>query len=114
MGEVRLLQGADGAVSGAVAGLGTAKARARLRFGVVKALAGLPGGAWRLVGDITEAQRNEVMLGSLLLHYRFDRYRSAKEAVPVALVPGVDAARLLAMADPDPRSGEHAGLGHGA
>ena len=100
LGEVRLLQGADGAVSGAVAGLGTAKARARLRFGVVKALAGLPGGAWRLAGRSTAAQRQEAMLGSLLLQYRFDRYRSAKAAEPVALVPeGVDAARLLAMAE---------------
>ena len=52
LGEVRLLPGADGAVGGAVAGLGTAKARARLRFGVAKALAGLPGGAWRLAGQI--------------------------------------------------------------
>ena len=100
LGEVRLLQGADGAVSGAVAGLGTAKARARLRFGVVKALAGLPGGAWRLAGQITEAERQEAMLGSLLLQYRFDRYRSPKTVEPVALVPeGVDAARLLAMAE---------------
>ncbi|MEO8241543.1 MAG: leucyl aminopeptidase family protein [bacterium] len=100
LGELRLLPGPDGAVVAAVAGLGTAKARARLRFGVVKALAGLPGGAWRLVGDLTAAEREEAMLGSLLGQYRFERYRSAKAAEPVVLLPeGVDAARLLAMAE---------------
>ena len=100
LGEVRLLQGPEGAVSAAVAGLGTAKARARLRFGIVKALAGLPGGAWRLVGDLSPAQRDEAALGSLLAQYRFERYRTAKATEPVMLVPeGVDAARLLAMAE---------------
>ena len=100
LGEVRLLPGPDGSVVGAVAGLGTDRARARLRFGVVKALAGLPGGAWRLVGDLTAAERDEALLGSLLAQYRFDRYRSGKAAVPALLVPeGADAARLLAMAE---------------
>lgn len=99
LGDLRLIPGADGTVSGAVAGLGTAATRARGRFGLVKALAGLPGGAWRLVGDLTPEQRAEAALGSLLAQYRFDRYRKPKDAVPVALVPdGVDAARLLAMA----------------
>ena len=100
LGEVRLVPGPDGAVSGAVAGLGTAKARARLRFGIVRAFAGLPGGAWRLVGELSQEQRDEAALGSLLAQYRFDRYRPAKAVEPVLLVPeGVDAARLLAMAE---------------
>ena len=100
LGDMRLLQGPDGAVAGAVAGLGTAKARARLRFGLVKALAGLPGGVWRLEGEISQAQRDEAMLGSLLAQYRFDRYRTGKAAEPVVLVAeGVDAARLIAMAE---------------
>ncbi len=100
LGDVRLLQGADGSVSGAVAGLGTATARGRLRFGIVKSLAGLPGGAWRLMGDLTPAQRTEAMLGSLLAQYRFDRYRAPKTVEPVVLLPeGVDAPRLLAMAE---------------
>ena len=100
LGEVRLLPGPDGAVSGAVAGLGTAKARARLRFGIVRAFAGLPGGAWRLVGELSQEQRDEAALGSLLAQYCFDRYRPAKAVEPVLLVPeGVDAARLLAMAE---------------
>ena len=100
LGEVRLLPGRDGAVDGAVAGLGTARTRARLRFGIAKAFGGLPGGAWRLLGDLTQAQRDEAALGSLLAQYRFDRYRAPKVVEPVVLVPdGVDAARLLAMAE---------------
>ncbi len=100
LGEVRLLMGPDGAVTGAVAGFGTAEARGRLRFGIVKALAGLPGGAWRLVGDLTQGERDEAALGSLLAQYRFDRYRGGKVAEPALLVPeGVDAARLRAMAE---------------
>ena len=99
LGDVRLLSGPDGSVSGAVAGLGTAGARARLRFGLVKGLAGLPGGGWRLVGDLTPAQRSEGELGSLLAQYRFDRYRDRKQVEPVTLRPeGGDTARLLAMA----------------
>ena len=99
LGDLRLMPGPDGTVSGAVAGLGTAATRARGRFGLVKALTGLPGGAWRLVGDMTPEQRSEAALGSLLAQYRFDRYRKPKNAVPVTLLPdGVDAARLLAMA----------------
>jgi leucyl aminopeptidase len=100
LGEVRLLQGPDGAVTGAVAGFGTAKARGRLRFGLSRAVAALPGGAWRLVGDLTAAQRGEAALGWLLSQYRFDRYKPAKPSEPALLVPeGVDAARLLAMAE---------------
>ena len=100
LGEVRLLMGPDGAVSGAVAGLGTAAARARGRFGLVKALQVLPGGAWRLMGDLTPEQRAEAALGALLAQYRFDRYRKPNEAALVTLVPdGVDALRLQAMAE---------------
>lgn len=99
LGELRLLPGPEG-VAGAVAGLGTAKARARLRFGLARAVTGLPGGAWRLVGDLSQAERDEAALGWLLASYRFDRYRSAKPGDPALLVAeGVDGARLLAMAE---------------
>ena len=99
LGEVRLLPGPQG-VAAAVAGLGTAAARGRLRFGLARALAGLPGGAWRLAGELTQSQRDEAMLGSLLAQYRFERYRSGPVVEPVMLLPeGVDAARLLALAE---------------
>ncbi len=99
LGEVRLLPGPDGSVCAAVLGFGTARARARQRFGAAKAVASLPAGAWRVVGDLTAPERDEVALGWLLSQYRFDRYRSPKSSDPALLVPeGVDAARLLIMA----------------
>ena len=56
LGEVRLLAGPDGTVQGAVAGFGTAKARARMRFGLARAVVGLPAGNWRLAGDLAAAR----------------------------------------------------------
>lgn len=103
LGEVRLLPLADGTgVAGAVAGLGTAVARRRLRFGFSKAVAALPAGNWRLVGQLSEDEAFEVALGWLLAGYRFDRYRPGRKPAPVARLvcpDGVDAARLLIMAE---------------
>jgi leucyl aminopeptidase len=100
LGEVRLLQGPDGAVQAAVAGFGTATARARQRFGMAKVSAALPGGAWRLTGDLTGAEREEAALAWLLAQYRFDRYRAPKPFEPALLIPeGLDANRLLAIAE---------------
>ena len=99
LGELRLLPGPEGTVAGAVVGRGTASARRRQRFGVVKAVAGLPAGDWRIEGDLSRAERAEVALGWLLSAYRFGRYRKGK-APEARLVcpPGVDAARIVAMA----------------
>lgn len=100
LGEVRLLPGPGGALGAAVAGFGTEKARRRLRFGLAKAVAGLPVGAWRLAGLERVEDRAEAALGALLAQYRFTRYRAAKDAPGARLIcpEGVDAARLLAMA----------------
>ena len=101
LGDVRLVPGADG-VASAIAGLGSAQTRARLRFGLAKAIAGLPGGNWALEGNLTEAQRDEATLAWLLQSYRFDRYRPGKNAAEPALLrlpEGVDSARMLAMAE---------------
>jgi leucyl aminopeptidase len=101
LGDVRLLPGPDGAVAAAVVGFGTAKARARQRFGLAKAVAALPAGDWHLVGDLTPDQAAEAALGWLLAGYRFDRYRPGKPAMPVAQLvapEGVDAHRLEVMA----------------
>jgi len=101
LGEVRLLPGTDGAVIGAVAGFGTASARRRQRFGLAKAVAGLPAGAWRIEGALSVAERFEAVLGWLLSLYSFTRYRPGKAAVARALPvcpDGVDAALVLAMA----------------
>lgn len=100
LGELRLLPGADGSVVAAVAGFGTAKARRRQRFGLARAVAGLPAGAWRLAGLEAVADRAEAALGALLAVYRFGRYRAAKDAAGARLIcpEGVDAGRLVAMA----------------
>ncbi|WP_426034950.1 leucyl aminopeptidase family protein [Cypionkella sp. TWP1-2-1b2] len=98
LSDLRLIPGADG-VAAAVIGYGNSKARARQRFALAKA-ATLPAGAWHLVGDLTQAARDEAALGWLLAQYRFDRYRKLKAAEPAELVlpEGCDGARLLAMA----------------
>ncbi|MCU0904381.1 MAG: leucyl aminopeptidase family protein [Tabrizicola sp.] len=102
LGEVRLLPGADGGLSGAVAGYGTAQARRRLRFGLAKALAVLPPGDWTLEGKLDRAEATEAALGWLLSSYRFDRYRPGRKvaALPQLVCPeGLDPARLIAMAE---------------
>jgi leucyl aminopeptidase len=101
LGEVRLLPGPDGAVAAAVAGHGTAKARARQRFGLARAAGHLPAGDWRLEGALTADQANEAALGWLLGSYAFTRYRPGKpDKAGARLVapPGVDGARLEIMA----------------
>ena len=99
LGELCLIPSEAG-VDAAVAGLGTAQARARLRFGLAKVVAGLPLGAWVLDGDLTQSLRDEIALGWLLAQYRFTRYRSGKSQDFAQLVApeGCDAARIEAMA----------------
>ncbi|WP_284324131.1 leucyl aminopeptidase family protein [Cypionkella aquatica] len=97
LGDLRLIPGAGGVVA-AVVGYGNAAARARTRFALAKAV-GLPAGAWRLEGELTQAQRDEIALGWLLAQYRFDRYRRVKASEATLVLPeGCDGARLLAMA----------------
>jgi leucyl aminopeptidase len=102
LGEVRLLPGADGGVVGAVAGIGTAKTRARVRFGLAKAVTALPASSiWHFEGAPAATATEEAALAWLLASYRFDRYRPGKaaEEAPLLKAPaGVDAARLEAMA----------------
>ena len=101
LGEVRLIPGADGAVQSAVAGLGSAQARARGRFFVAKVMAGLPAGAWHLQDTLSPHDQSEAALAALLGQYRFDRYRPGSKAGAPALLKAptaVDAQRLLAMA----------------
>ena len=101
-GDLRLIPGADGTVLAAVAGLGRAKARARGRFHLARAAAGLPDGAWHLEGDLSTADKTEAALAFLLQAYRFDRYRPGKSpATPAVLKApaGIDAPRLLAMVE---------------
>jgi leucyl aminopeptidase len=100
LGQLVLLPGADGAVEGAVLGLGKPAARRRGRFHVARAVADLPAGDWRITGLSGPSEADEAALGWLLGQYRFDRY--AKAAAPKArLVPpaGVDATRIATIAN---------------
>ena len=100
LGEMRLLPGPDG-VAGAVAGIGTAKARRRSRFGLARAFAALPAGDWHLADDLPPDLATEAGLAALLGAYRFTRYRPGNATAPTARIKapsGVDAARLVAMA----------------
>ena len=102
LGEVRLLPGKDGGVAGAVVGYGSAQARRRTRFGLAKAVAGLPAGDWALQGTLDQGERTEAALAWLLSAYRFDRYRPGrKPAAETRLVcpEHVDPERLIAMAE---------------
>ena len=107
LGDMRLLPGPDGSVLGAVAGLGTADAQRRQRFGLARAVTALPSGAWHLDGALSAADRTEAALAWLLSGYRFDRYRPDRTtsgrdtpAAPRLICPeGVDAPRLIAMAE---------------
>jgi len=102
LGELRLLPGAEGGLAGAVAGYGSAQARRRQRFGLAKAVAGLPAGDWRLEGALDPSERAEAALAWLLSGYRFDRYRPGRKtaALPRLICPeGLDATRLIAMAE---------------
>jgi leucyl aminopeptidase len=99
-GEVALLPDATGRLTGAVLGLGDAKARARGRFIVARAANVLPAGAWHLVGELDTDAAAEAALGWLLAQYRFDRYRAGKAAGAQLVTPkGIDAARTEAIAN---------------
>ncbi|MFN3577613.1 MAG: leucyl aminopeptidase family protein [Tabrizicola sp.] len=102
LGDLRLLPDPAGGLAGAVAGYGTPQARRRMRFGLAKAITGLPAGDWRLEGRLDTAEATEATLAWLLSGYRFDRYRPGRKPAPLARLVcprGLDPARLLAMAE---------------
>lgn len=96
LGDLRLVPGADGAPAAAVIGHGTPAQRMRTRFGTAPA-ARLPEGDWHLEGDLTDAERDEVVLAFLLGSYRFTRYRKKAEGRPRLKLPD-GCERLLAIA----------------
>lgn len=101
LGEVRLLPAPDGTIAAAVLGSGTARARARGRFGLARGLSALPAGDWHLEGDLSPEAADEAALGWLLSTYAFTRYRSSSTPpkARLKLPEGCDGARLLAMAE---------------
>ena len=98
-GQFVLLPGPDGAPVAAAAGLGTRIQRRRGRFHLAAARSRLPEGTWSLVSDLEGEALTEAALGWLLAGYRFGRYKeSAPPKADLVAPPGVDAARLEAIA----------------
>jgi leucyl aminopeptidase len=97
-GAVCLLPGADG-IAGALAGLGSAKERARQRFSLGAVRPKLPKGTYRLETELTGDTLDEQLLGWLFSGYVFDVYAQKNAPEAELLAPeGVDAARLEAIA----------------
>ncbi|MFP4326518.1 MAG: leucyl aminopeptidase family protein, partial [Paracoccaceae bacterium] len=103
VGEALVLPGADGRPAGALAGYGTAEARARGRFALAAAVAKLPAGTWHLDGPLPDPARlEEEALGWLLTAYRFERYLKPDRPAPERALKapaGVDAARIETLAN---------------
>lgn len=95
LGEPCPLPGADGGIDRVLLGRGTADARARKRFAIGAALAGLPEGTYRIAEGLPEAEREEAALGWLLSGYRFGRYKDAPTPKAQLVAPeGLDTAAL--------------------
>ncbi|RKF17225.1 leucyl aminopeptidase family protein [Roseovarius spongiae] len=87
-----------GGIALALAGYGTAEARARGRFHLAGCAAALPEGVYRLAG-LPADRAEEEALGWLLGGYVFDRYADQTRPKARLIAPeGVDAARLEAIA----------------
>ena len=80
---------ADGAIGGAVIGIGDGLDA----YSYAHAPLALPGGDWQVVADIDEATRQALHLGWGLGCYRFDRYKKTTRA-PARLVDTFDAEAL--------------------
>jgi len=104
LGQALTIPAAGGSVMMAVAGFGTAAARARGRFHLAAAAAKLPKGIYRIVSGLPDGQKSVEALGWLLSRHSFDRYKSqspiaaellAPEAVNVAEVEALAAGECL-------------------
>ncbi len=98
--QICLLPAADGALAGALFGLGAAdQPPGRERFPLARAAEALPAGNWRLENLPEGFDAGRAALGWLFAQYRFDRYKAAEPARARLVCPaGVELRRLLAMA----------------
>ncbi len=95
-GRIVLLPGVDGALAGALMGLGDAAQVDDFLPG--KLPGALPAGAWRFENWPGDAE--QAAIAFLLGSYCFSRYRKAKAGgARLALPPGVDRARVLRIAE---------------
>ncbi len=95
LGEVRLIFGADGALTEVLAGWGTPAERARQTFPLGGLPGQLPAGAYAFDDSLPAEARANAALGWLLQGYRFDRYaQKAAQAAMLHPPHGIDAARV--------------------
>lgn len=98
-GQICLLPDSDGALAGALYGIGAAGAPSRDRWLLAKTAETLPAGDWRLAIVPEGVDATLGALGWLLAQYRFARYKQAEPPAARLVAPqGVDADRVLAMA----------------
>ncbi|MEL6519534.1 MAG: leucyl aminopeptidase family protein [Pseudomonadota bacterium] len=82
----------------AFVGYGTENTRRRGRFHGAEAASRLPKGTYRLVTDLSQAEKEVFALGWNLQLYSFDRYKTRADKSAVLLPPaGVDSHRLSAI-----------------
>lgn len=98
-GQICLLPDSDGALAGALYGIGAAGVPGRDRWLLAKAAETLPAGDWCLANIPEGVDVTLGALGWLLAQYRFARYKSAEPPAARLVAPqGTDVERVLAMA----------------
>ncbi|MTH33541.1 leucyl aminopeptidase family protein [Paracoccus limosus] len=98
-GQLCLLPDANGAIAGALYGIGTRDSTPRERWLLAKAAETLPAGDWRLAAIPEGVDATLGALGWLLAQYRFARYKAAEAPAARLVAPaGIDAKRVIAMA----------------
>ena len=98
-GQSVLLPDESGQPEAAVLGIGSQKDRARKRFALAAAAAGLPTGIYHLETGLEKVDADVETLGWLLGQYRFDRYADQPPAAAQLKAPAsIDAARIEAIA----------------
>ncbi|MCT4554862.1 MAG: leucyl aminopeptidase family protein [Pelagimonas sp.] len=100
LGQAVMLPGADGAPVAAVAGVGSAQKRARVRFALAAAVSSLAPGDYRLASDLPGLNAEVESLGWLLTGYSYRRYRGGEGGPTRRLVApaGIDAVRVETLA----------------
>jgi len=99
LGQALILPDASGKPAAALAGYGTAAARARGRFHLAAAAANLPKGDYHIASGLETRDAQGEALGWLLASYRFDRYCTAAPMAARLVAPDdIDAARVQAIA----------------
>ncbi|SPJ26787.1 leucyl aminopeptidase family protein [Falsiruegeria mediterranea] len=99
IGQAVLIPGEDGRADMAVAGFGTAKARARKRFVLATAAQSLPEGTYDLISGLDADTLAAECFGWLMTGYAFDRYKQVSGAKAALVAPStVDAQRIEALA----------------